>query len=260
MRKTINAKYNQMIRKIANVVVVLTLVFSVTGCDILQQVAYETATVILSDDGTPSNTEVVGGLKEALLSSTLNSVTQLGADQGFLNNSLVKVPFPQELDAVKSTLTNLGLESVVDAFVKELNKGAEKAVIQAKPIFENAIREMSFQDAMGILLGDNNAATNYFSSATRSQLYTLFAPEVTKVLAQYGIDDGYSQLMDRYNMIPFVKQVNTDLTDYVTQKTLDGLFLEIANQEKEIRTNMNVRSTDLLKKVFAYADLQKAAN
>lgn len=233
------------------------LIFSTSGCDILEQIAYDTAKTIL-DDGTPTNTEVVSGLKEALLNGTTSSILSLGSEQGFLNNELVKVPFPEELHQVQSTLKSLGLESVVDAFVKELNKGAEKAVVKATPIFEKAIKEMSFQDAMGILLGNENSATQYFSSSTRAELYTLFAPEVGSVLQTYGIDAGYSELMTKYNSIPFVKKLNTDLTDYVTQKTLDGLFLEIANQERVIRTDLNARTSDILKKVFGYADLQKA--
>ncbi len=239
--------------KIINILLLSSLLMF-SSCDVLQQVASE----VLSE---ASSTQVISaqeassGLKQALNYGTEFAVNQLSAENGFYGNDLLRIPLPDELQVVAQSLEMIGLSSVTDAFVKELNKGAEKAVKKAIPIFKSAITGMSFSDAMGILLGEKNAATTYFENLTRNSLYNEFKPEVSKVLDTYGVSKAYADMMNRYNAIPFVKTVNTDLPDYVTQKALDGLFSKVTEEEKKIRTDVSERKTQLLQKVFAYADL-----
>lgn len=225
-----------------------------TSCETLNQFAQQGFGDALNK---PTTAEIAQGLKDALDSGTLNAIDLLGKKDGFLGDELIKIPFPKEISIVDETFRKIGLESVPDAFIQELNKGAEKAVVRARPIFQEAIREMNFQDAMEILLGDEQAATSYFETKTRQQLYEVFKPDVSSVLDQYGISKSYGALMQKYNSIPWVKPQNTDLIDYVTQKALDGLFIKIAREEAKIRADVNARTTASLKKVFGYADKQK---
>ena len=205
----------------------------------------------------PTSAEISMGLKEALEKGTGISAERLSLENGYLGNLDVKILFPEEAKNVENTLRSLGLGSMCDQVITSLNRAAEDAAIAAKPIFTDAIKQMSFQDVQKILLGEQNAATTYFKGSTTSSLTQRFSPIIDTSLKKVDATKYWSDAMTRYNRIPLVKKVDTDLTAYVTQKAIDGLFLEIAKEELKIRENINARTSPLLKKVFGYAESQK---
>ncbi len=231
-----------------------TLVFS--GCDTLNQYSG----VINQTLGTPSQTEMSLGLKQALEFGTNYSADRLSAKDGFLGNLAVKILFPTEAQKVEKTLRSVGLNSLCDNVITSLNRAAEDAALEAKPIFVAAIKQMSFQDVTNILLGNNDAATNYFKRTTSVALAGKFRPIVTNSLSKVGATKYWGNVISTYNKLPLVTPINTDLTGYVTDKAINGLFVEIAQEELKIRQNLSARSTSLLQKVFSYADKQKSGS
>lgn len=229
-----------------------TLILS--SCDTLNQYAG----VLNQAVGTPSTTEMNLGLKQALEFGTNYSTERLSAKDGFLGNLAIKILFPEEARKVENTLRAVGLNSLCDNLIMSLNRAAEDAAIQAKPIFVNAIKQMSFQDVTNILLGQEDAATLYFKRTTSIALADKFRPVISNSLSKVGAAKYWGDVTSNYNRIPLVKPINTDLTGYVTDKAIDGLFLEIAKEELKIRQNLSARSTSLLQKAFGYADRQKA--
>ena len=205
----------------------------------------------------PTNAEINSGIKEALEKGTGISAERLAAQNGYLGNLDVKILFPQEAKNVESTLRSLGLGSMCDQVITSLNRAAEDAAMEAKPIFVDAIKQMSFQDVQKILLGEKNAATQYFQGTTTTSLSAKFSPIIDVSLKKVDATKYWSDVMTRYNKVPFVKKVDTDLTAYVTQKAIDGLFIEIAKEELKIRENISARTSPLLQKVFGYAEKQK---
>jgi Protein of unknown function (DUF4197) len=231
-----------------NAFVVLFLVVTLSSCG--QKVNFgQVVNSVLS--GSPlSEAEVGMGLKEAL-SVGIN----LGADKastldGFFKNPKIKIPFPPEVQKVESTLRNIGLGGEVDKFVLALNRGAEEAAKEAKPIFIQAIKQMTIQDAMAILRGERDAATMFLKRTTSSQLSQAFEPFVVKALDKTQATKYYSDIASTYNKVPFVSKINADLKGYATQRAIDGLFLLVAEEEAKIRENPLARSTELLKRVF----------
>ncbi|SIN68295.1 DUF4197 domain-containing protein [Algoriphagus halophilus] len=208
----------------------------------------------------PTNEQLNAGLKEALTFATDISADRLHLENGYLNNLDVKILFPPEAKNIENTLRSLGLGSMVDQVIVSVNRAAEDAAIQAKPIFESAIKEMSIQDVKSILTGEEDAATQYFANSTSDSLAVKFEPIIDQSLKKVDATKYWEDVTIRYNKIPFVKKVNTDLTGYVTKKAIDGLFIEIAKEELKIRENVNSRSTLLLQKVFGYADSQTQGN
>ncbi|HSF54084.1 MAG TPA: DUF4197 domain-containing protein [Algoriphagus sp.] len=205
----------------------------------------------------PSTSEISMGLKEALEKGTGISADRLSLQDGYLKNLDVKILFPEEAKQVEKTLRSLGLGSMCDQVITSLNRAAEDAAQEAKPIFTSAIKQMSFQDVQKILLGEKNAATVYFKTTTTDSLSAKFSPIIDTSLKKVDATKYWSDVMTRYNKIPLVKKVDTDLTAYVTQKAIDGLFLEIAKEELKIRENITARTSPLLQKVFGYAEKQK---
>lgn len=206
----------------------------------------------------PTSGEMAMGLKEALGNGIGSAVNILGKEGGYFNNPQVRIPFPKEAEFAATTLRDLGLGQFVDNFEKKLNEGAEKGAIKALPIFKNAIKGMSFADVKGILLGGENAATDYFKARTTAGLYQAFSPEIKKTLEQVGAAKIWSELTTRYNKVPFTnKKVETDLVKYATTKAMDGLFLKVAEEEAKIRKDPIARTSELLKKIFKYADANK---
>ena len=205
----------------------------------------------------PTNTEATQGLKEALNLGVKKAVDALGKEHGFAADKEVKIAFPQEIKKVDQTLRGVGFGKVSDDFIKQLNAGAEKAVVLATPILLDAIKSMTFDDAMKILTGGEGSATKYFETKSINNLSAAFKPKVKEVLDQYGVSGSYKTLMSQYNSMPFVSKANTDLTDYVTKETLKGLFLKLAQEENKIRSDANLRSSPLLQKVFGYV-IQKS--
>lgn len=227
------------------------LLFS--GCDTLSQVAQTT----VSQSGNPTSLEINNGLKQALELGTTKSADQLSAVNGFFGNAAVKILFPPEAQKVERTLRSIGLGKLADNVILSLNRAAEDAAGKAKPIFISAIKQMTLQDVTNILLGSKDAATQYFKRTTTQQLAASFRPVVQNSLSKVGATKYYGDAAAAYNKVPFVSKVNPDISDYVTQKAIDGLFLEIAQEELNIRSNFSARTTPLLQKVFSFYDKNK---
>jgi len=205
----------------------------------------------------PTNAEIGKGLKEALQVGTSKSSDQLSAVDGYFANAAVKIMFPPEAQKAEKTLRGLGLGKLCDKVILSLNRAAEDAAKQAKPIFLNSIKQMTLQDVTNILLGSQDAATQYFKRTTTVQLTASFKPVIQASLNKVGATKYYGDAANEYNKVPFVKKINPDITAYATQKAIDGLFVEIARQELDIRKNIGARTSPLLQKVFGYADKQK---
>jgi len=198
--------------------------------------------------------DISDGLKEALNKGITEQVSKLMAPDGFYKNEAVKIIMPEELQKVDATLRKLGFGNLADEGIKSLNRAAEDAVKEASPIFVNAIKNMTVNDAKGIVLGADNAATTYLKTTTNTDLYAKFNPVVQQSIGKVGADKVWASIIKKYNGLPFISKVNPDINDYVTQKTLDGVYKMIAVEEKNIRSNLNARTTELLKKVFALQD------
>lgn len=201
-----------------------------------------------------STLDIAAGLKEALNKGVTVQVSKLTAIDGFYKNEAVKILMPEELAKVDKTLRKIGLSKLADEGILAMNRAAEDAVKEATPIFVSAIKNITITDAKGILLGKENAATLYLQSSTSTPLYAKFSPVVQQSIGKVGADVIWSNIIKKYNAIPLVTKVNPDLTDYITQKALDGVFKMITVEEKNIRTDLNSRTSDLLKKVFALQD------
>jgi hypothetical protein len=225
------------------------LAFTFMGCAELQQAASQFPQI-----NTTGGLDIGAGLKEALNNGISKQVSKLTAVDGFYRNEAVKILMPEELQKVDKALRKIGLGSLADDGIKMLNRAAEDATKEATPIFVNAVKQMTFTDAKNILMGNDTAATTYLQTTTTSPLYAKFNPVIKNSFAKVGADKVWTNIITKYNSIPFVKKVNPDLTDYTTNKALEGVFKMIAVEEKNIRTNINSRSSDLLKKVFAMQD------
>jgi hypothetical protein len=200
------------------------------------------------------NVDIAGGLKEALNNGINKQVTKLTAVDGFYKNEMVKILLPEELQKVDAGLRKIGLGKLADDGLRAINRTAEDAVKQATPIFVDAIKGMTFTDAKNILMGNESAATTYLQSSTSTALYAKFNPVIKNSFAKVGADKVWANIITKYNAIPLVKKVNPDLTDYTTNKAMEGVFKMISVEEKNIRTDLNSRTSDLLKKVFALQD------
>ncbi|MDX9891177.1 MAG: DUF4197 domain-containing protein [Bacteroidales bacterium] len=230
-------------------ITLILLIFIASGCADLIKIANS-----LPQSTTSSSIDIAGGLKEALKKGITNQVAKLTYTDGFYNNQLVRILLPNELKVVEQTLRNVGLGSLADKGIKMLNTAASDAVKEATPIFVNAITTMSFTDARGILMGGQEAATQYLIRTTSSSLYSKFFPVVKNSFSKVGADAVWKEIITKYNSLPMVNKVNPDLNDYVTKKAMDGVFKMIAIEEKNIRTNINARTSTLLKQVFALQD------
>lgn len=200
----------------------------------------------------PLTSEQVGqGLKEALTQGISKGADALSQTDGYFKNAEIKIPFPPDAKKVEDKLRAIGLGNDIDRFVMTLNRGAEDAAKQAKPIFVDAIKQMTIEDAWGILKGQPDAATQYLKKTTTTQLQAQFKPVIQSSLDKVNATKYYTDLVNTYNKIPFVEKVNPDLNAYATDLAIKGLFMTVANEEKNIRANPAARTTDLLKKVFA---------
>lgn len=233
------------------VIIVLTFFLTILSCAELQQVVSQ-----LPQGSVPglSQTDIANGLKEALDKGIEKQVSKLTATDGFLKNEAVKILLPEELQTVDKKLRQIGLSKLADEGLKVLNRAAEDAVKEATPIFVDAVKQMTFNDAKNILMGDEKAATSYLQSSTTTALYGKFNPVIKNSFSKVGADKVWTNIITKYNSIPLVNKVNPDLTDYTTNKALEGVFKMIAVEEKDIRSNFNSRTSDLLKKVFALQD------
>ena len=206
---------------------------------------------------TITDQEAANGLKEALVQGATNGSDVLSVVNGYLGNPQVKIPFPPEAQKIESTLRNLGLNKMCDDVVNSVNHAAENAAIEAKAVLTNSIRQMTIADAMNILFGANDAATEYLKKTTTAELTAKFTPIIQSSLNKVGATKYWSDAINYYNKIPLVEDMNPDLIGYVTQKALDGLFLMIEQEELKIRQDPGARVADIVQKVFAYYDANK---
>ncbi|QRQ99993.1 DUF4197 domain-containing protein [Dyadobacter sandarakinus] len=200
-----------------------------------------------------SENEVVKGLKEALNVGATKGATEASRVDGFFKNELIKIAVPPEAQKVAETLRKMGLGEQVDKFTLSLNRAAEDAAKKSRPIFVKAITSMTVPDALGILKGSDDAATQYLRKSTNDELFKTFSPVVDSTLKLNKATEYYADIVKTYNQLPFVKKVDPDLKSYATQKTIDGLYVLIAQEEKKIREDPVARVTDTLKKVFSQA-------
>ncbi len=215
--------------------------------DVLKKIGGKSSS---SSTSSASSSDVTQGLKEALRIGTENAVSSTGRTDGFLGNPLIKILLPKKFQTVEKGLRLAGQGEKVDAFVTSMNRAAEQATPKAKSIFVDAITSMTIDDAKNLLNGGDTAATDFFKAKTSDKLYDAFRPVVDNSMNKVGTVQKYNQLTGQIKKLPLVKSQSLDVGDYVTNKSLDGLFLMVAEEEKKIRTNPAARVTDLLKNVF----------
>ncbi len=228
----------------------LVLIFALSGCAELQK--------ILDNNSVPlTNEQIALGLKEALNIGISKGSDVLSSQDGFYKSSF-KILLPPEARKVTDRLKVIpGFTNVEEIILEKINRGAEDAAKRAKPIFQNAIREMTFGDVMDILMGNNNAATQYLNRTTYQPLYNEFNPVIVESLNKFNAIEYWADAVNAYNKIPFITKVNPRLDDYVTTQALNGLFAMVEIEESKIRTDISQRTTDLLRRVFARQDANR---
>ncbi len=250
--------------KNSKVAAFLSLVFLFSSCAELMQIAQEAA----GGDKPLTRTEIVAGLKEALIVGTNSAVETLGVTNGYYGDEAVKILLPPEAGAIIENIGKIpGGQALVDDVLLRINRAAEDAVSEAAPIFVNSIKSMTINDAVGILKGEDDAATQYLHQTTYDQLFNLYSPKIEasldkKLVGNVSTSQSWNALVGRWNemarsvvgQVAGLKPVNVDLEDYLTEKALDGLFLKIENEEQRIRENPAARVTELLKRVFGSVD------
>jgi len=199
--------------------------------------------------------EVRNGLLNALEVGAVRAASNASSLDGFFGNEIIFIAFPQEARRAANTLRDLGMGNLVDDFVRTLNRSAEEASKQAAPIFTNAIRQMTIQDAFEILNGPPNAATEYLRRTTSAQLADVFSPVISQALNSTDATRYWGDITRQYNQIPFVSPVRTDLVGYTTERTLNGLFTLLAEEEQAIRQDPAKRTTDILRRVFGHSSV-----
>lgn len=228
---------------------ILLALFSACTVAQINQAVQDADKALAAQDPLTSS-EVGSGLKEALINGISKGSDLTSRIDGYFKNPEIKIPFPPDVRKVEDKLRQIGLGSQVDQFVLTLNRGAEDAAGQAKPIFIEAIKQLSIDDVWGILKGQPDAATQYLKRTTSLQLKAKFSPVIRNSLEKTNATKYYADLVGTYNKIPFIQRVNPDLNSYATDLAIQGLFIMIAKEEKNIRENPVARTTDLLKRVF----------
>jgi len=231
-------------------VIILCFVFSTAGCNagFLDTIKDRTG---LSTKETLDENTIISGLKEALSIGTKNAVKSVSRFDGYFGNEIIKILMPEKIRKVADVLGKVGYQQQVDDFILSMNRAAEKAGPEAASIFGSAIKEMTLEDASGILKGGDTAATDYFRTKTSEKIYETFKPIVSSSMNEVGVTRSFKEMMDKYRSLPFMRSESLDIDHYVTEKSLDGLFHMLGQEEKKIRTNPAARVTELLKKVFA---------
>ncbi len=242
-------------------ILVFCVSFGLTSCDTLLEVL-GTANEVITEANGITQTEAASGLKEALNAGVSTGTSFLGKTDGFLKNAAYKVFLPKEVQDAEAKIrsnpiTNALAGKHLDNLVTAMNRGAENAMAEAKPIFVNAIKQMSIKDAINIVTGGDGSATRYLQSATTAQLREKFLPVIKASLDKVNVNDPWTKVSKAYNII-MNKNVTTDLNEYVTERAMVALFAEIKKQEDNIRANPIQRTTEMLKKVFNYADQNKS--
>ena len=211
------------------------------GCDVIKQLPQMTGV---------TEGEASEGIKEALGQGLVGAVLKLNREDGFFKDAFYKILIPEDARKIENTLRDIGLGSMVDKAILQINRGAEDAAGYAKPIFVNAIKSMTIQDAIGLVRNGDTSATHFFREKTTAQLTAAFLPVIKASLDKVNATKYYGDMVTKYNSIPLVKKINPDLSNYVTMKATNALFDLVAQEERNIRNNFAARTTDLLKKVF----------
>lgn len=206
------------------------------------------------EDAPLSSTEVAAALKDSLSQGISKGALIASARDGYYGNPRLKIQFPSEVQRVEDALRSIGLGNEVDRFVLQLNRSAENAAAKARPIFINAITSMTIRDAFEILNGADDAATQYLVRTTGDELRAQFLPIVRDTLQQTSATRYYGDIVNRYNQLPLVEDVDPDLESYATDRAIAGLFVLIADEEARIRANPAARTTELLRRVFGSLD------
>lgn len=225
-------------KKIFTAILVSSLFY---GCDVIKQLPQSTGV---------TEAEAAEGIREALSQGLVKSVLQLNKEDGFFKDAFYKILIPEDARKIENTLRDIGLGSMVDKAILQINRGAEDAAGYAKPIFTDAIKRMDIGDAIGLVRNGDTSATHFFREKTTAQLVTAFTPVIKSSLDKVNATRYYGDMVNKYNSLPLVKKLNPDLTGYVTNKAINALFDLVAKEEKNIRNNFAARTTDLLKKVF----------
>jgi len=233
---------------------IFTLGFILIKLSLLAQInlSKQTENIInvVRNDLKPSESEVKEGLSDALRIGSEYAVNIASQLNGFNSNKSIRITIPQEANKLKESLLNIGLQNQIYSFEESMNHAAESACKSALQILANAINQLTIKDAFTILNGKNNAATNYLHNQTNLKIYNSFKPIIKSSMQKYNVTKKWSQLATKYNSLPFTKQINPDLEDYITNKAIYGLFILMAEQEKKIRTDPLARTTKTLRKVF----------
>ena len=208
------------------------------------------ATKMLTDGSGLSQDDAAKGIKEALINGVTKGSDLVSKLDGYYKNPEIKIPFPSEAKKVESTLRSIGMGKQADDAILSMNRAAEDAAVGAKDIFIDAVKQMSIQDALAIIKGDTSAATNFLKRTTSAKLTEKFTPVIKSSLEKVNATKYWETAINGYNKIPFVSKMNPDLTAYVTEKAMDGLFSMIAKEEGSIRRDPLARTSEILKKVF----------
>lgn len=203
-----------------------------------------------SSSGKLTEEEAASGIREALIKGTTTGVVTVSKLDGYFKNPEIKIPFPPEAKEMEQKLRAVGLGNKVDEAVLSINRAAEDAAVEAKSIFISAIKNLTLRDVFNIVQGEKDAATQYLKKNTSQQLAVQFRPKIEISLEKVDATKYWDDVITSYNKIPFVKKMNPDLPEYVTEKAIEGLFVMIAREEENIRKNPAARTTELLRKVF----------
>lgn len=239
-------------KKIVVLFAVVSMFFS--SCSSGQEILKSVGEALGGGDTPVSELEIINGLKQALEVGITKGASVVSRVDGYNRNTNIRIPFPKDVQKVENTLRDLGLGKEVDKLVVNLNRGAEEAAKGAAKIFIASIKKMTVTDAMSILKGEKNAATNFLKRTTTQELYNSFRPTIETSLNKVGVTRNWDDIVGKYNKIPFQKKVNPDLADYVTNEALDGLFFMVEKEEAKIRKDPLARTTDILKRVFKLQD------
>jgi len=231
-------------KKFVPVILLMTLL---SGCDVINQLPGSTTT----SSGTVTQAEAAEGIKQALSQGLAKAVLQLNKQDGFYGDAFYKILLPPDAQKIEKTLRGVGLSSAVDKAILQINRGAEDAAGYARPIFADAIREMTITDAINIVSGGDTSATHFFRTRTTEKLTAAFLPVIKSSLNKVNATKYYGDIVNTYNNFPTTfNKINPDLPSFVTDRATNALFDLVAKEEKNIRENPVARTTEILKKVF----------
>lgn len=237
-------------KKFVVVVTFLTGISTITATAQLFDKIGKEATKMLSGGSGLSQEDAAKGIKEALINGVTKGTDLVSKLDGYYKNPEIKIPFPPEAKKAENMLRSIGLGKQADDAILSMNRAAEDAAVGAKDIFVDAVKQMTIQDALSIIKGDTSAATNFLKRTTSAKLTEKFTPVIKKSLDKVDATKYWATAMNGYNRVPMVEKINPDLTAFVTQKAMDGLFSMIAKEEGLIRRDPLARTSEILKKVF----------